>query len=188
MSDINALVSLGIGSPASIAKFVTFGLSSGSAVTEPTVLAGLTPAAATGDVIDADLETNLGSDVTLSADGTYVCSGGPDEYFIVRLFDDSTGTWHVMSGATGFRVYVGGTIRVPDEAGQTPTDAQTALEGLGLVVSHATGYSSMTAGNVARTSPVKYSLVNDGQTITVFESLGPAPLNGGRLSIRLSVA
>lgn len=183
-----SIVSLGIGSPASIAKFITFGLGVGAAATQPSVLADLVPAAATGDVIDADGQTNVGTPVTdMASDGTYACNGASSEYFIVRFFDDSTGTWHVMSGAAGYRVYVGGTVRITDQAGQTPADAQTALEGLGLVVQHITGHSSTAAvGAVARTIPPRYSLVNSGQTVTVVESLGPL-LGTTRISTRLGL-
>lgn len=175
-----SIISLGVGSPASIAQLITFGLGADIAI-HPTVLVDLTPPSASGDVIDADLQTNGGSDVTMQVDGTYVCNGNANESFQCRLFDDSTGDWHVMSGAEGYRVYVGGTIRLPNEDGETPLDAQTVLEGLGLTVVLDTDYSDGIAeGAVAYTDPPKYSLVNDGQTVTVYQSLGVQPASSGR--------
>lgn len=152
--------------------------------THPSVLADLVPAAESGDYIDADLEDNAGNPVVFDSDGdgTYDCDGTSANWFRARVQDVSEGDWHAMSGPNGFRVYVGGTIRLPDLQGDGPTSATLELEGLGLTVVQGTGYSDQVAvGEVIDTSPPKYSLVNAGQEITLLVSIGAA-LPGGVLA------
>jgi hypothetical protein len=98
----------------------------------PTLFAGLTPAVADGDVVDAAAITNLGKAVTIFANGTYQITGAVDgEWFDVNLFDDSTGDWHVMSP---FRVYVNGTIRLENVVNSQDEVGVAALVGQGLTV------------------------------------------------------
>ncbi len=84
-------------------------------ILHPTLLAGLTPPAAAGDVIEAGLLTSLGHAVSINADGTYTVAGDdgtlPLQFFSVRLFDNSAAAWHLQSP---FRVFLGGTVRVPE--------------------------------------------------------------------------
>lgn len=157
----------------------------------PTVLAGLSPAAVSGDVLDADdpLLTTAGKVVTLNANGTYcVEDDSTDGYFTVRLFDQSTATWHVMGGADGFRVYVAGTVRLDDYIGSDAATVDTTLQGLGLSTTLSTGCSSsVMTGEVARLSLPAYSLLPAGTSIEIFEATGPCTGSGGKLRLNLKL-
>lgn len=169
--------------------------------TYPTVFAGLTPPAADGDVIDESdpVVTNLGSVVTFDpdpTDGTYDCAGGALEYFNVKLFDDSTGDWHVMSGPDGYTCYVGGTVRVGlPYVSAAQAAAVDAFTGLGFNVVVVPAYDSpQPIGYVSAQQDANgvdigaYALLVTGMTIQVFvsaASIGPVvPLSVGSTPVR----
>lgn len=146
-----------------------------STTTYPTIYAGLSPAAASGDVVTTDLPilTSAGGTVTLAEDGTYTISGSPveaDYVSNIELFDNSTGLEHVQSP---FGFYVNGTIRIGDYTNINANTAETTLEGFGLTVSRETVYSStVSQGFVISQTPEPYWLLNDSIPVTLTVSLG----------------
>lgn len=149
------------------------------ATTYPTIYAGLSPAAAAGDVVTTDqpILTSAGGTVTLDVDGTYTVSGTPlESHYVsnIELFDDSTGLAHVMSP---FGFYVNGTIRLGDYSDINVNTAETTVEGLGLTVTRATAYSSTIAeGLVISQSPAAYWLLNSSIPVVLTYSLGESTL------------
>lgn len=154
----------------------------------PTLLAGLSPAAASGDIIDADELTTNGKAVTIDEDGTYcIEDNDTNGYFVVRYFDDSTGDWHVMSRANGFRVYIGGTVRLDDYTGDDPATTEATLDGLGINAAIVLGCGSAAMeGEVLRLNPPTYSLVASGQAVEIVESRGVCS-GGGKLRLNLKL-
>lgn len=67
-------------------------------------------------------------------------------------------------------------VTVPDVLGQSQASATTEIEGEGFVVAVITGYSgSVAIGNVASQDPAANTEANEGSTVTITVSLGPAP-------------
>lgn len=140
---------------------------------------GLSPAAALGDVITflSPGITQYGTAVSIAADGevTATFTGNADERFRTALFDDSTGTWHVMSGEDGWWNYADGDIRIPAEA--VTADMETELTSLGLtnVTTIEVYNDSIAVGGVISIDPPQYSLVPDSIPVIIVSSLGPQP-------------
>lgn len=140
-----------------------------------TIFAGLSPAAAAGDVVTTvtPLLSSAGGTVVIEADGTYTITGTPvatDYISGIELFDDSTGLDHVMSP---FGVYVDGTIRIGNYVGLNANAAESTIEGLGLTVERTTVYSSTVAeGLVISQTPAAYWLLNASISVTLTASAG----------------
>jgi len=145
-------------------------------IVHPSLLSALTPAADSADVIDADLYTSAGKAVTVYADGSYMVQDDdgslPLQFFWVRLFDDSTGDWHVQSP---FRVWLGGIRRMPSLVGNAD-DVKAALQALGLAVQFEYDRSdAVDEGDVISANYLQNDLVDLSQIVTlVVSSEAPA--------------
>ena len=101
-------------------------------------------------------------------------SGQSGRFNVVIKVADPRGLFALQS----FAIEVGSAITVPNVVGQSQAAATAAITGANLVVGSVTTQHSavVPAGNVISQSPAAGTLVASGAAVSLFVSLGPAPM------------
>lgn len=200
MADINQLISLGIGSPAGLQEFLTYGLqqAAGGSDTTPDAfsftdqtdvarssLRTSAPVTITG--IDAPVTANATDGlIDVNEDGDFQASREVINGDDIRAQHDASDSY---STATNTLVDINGvsdtftsttlasaTVPDVDDPGTAEATAIAAIEGEGLVASVARAYSpTIPEGEVISQDPAATTVVAEGSTVTITISRGVVP-------------